>query len=294
MRSRKVHLRGTHTRKNRCYTVIYMNFSWDLIHFLVGAFFETLGFFVAALLLFFFAAGAALLFAVFDDVVEGAAAVDVAEALPAVFPLDGFDFDVLLLAFDVPPAAFFFDDVAFFFGLLALLAGFALADPFDFGLAVLAFLAPVDAFFLLAPAAGVVAGAVAVAGATVVVVDGLLVAAVVLVVAAFFAGFLVGEAERFRLLVPLDDFGLLDDGAFFVLVPPVFLLPPGVFDRLRDFVADDVLVVDFLVVDFFFVPADEPFFDGDAANLKLPLAPTPFVCFNVLFFVPARNADLRC
>jgi len=254
MRSRKVHLQGTHTRKNRCYTIIYMNFSWDLIHFLLGAFFEGLGFFVAALLRVVFAAGAALLLlvAVFDDVVEAAAVDDVAEALPAVFPLDDFDFGVLLLAFDAPPAAFFFDDVAFFFGLLALPVDFPLTDPLDFGLAVLAFLAPVGAFFLLALAAGVVAGVLAGADATFVVVDGLLVAAVVLVVAAFFVDFLVGEAERFRLLVPLDDFGLLDDGAFFVVVPPVFLLPLGVFDRLRDFVVDDFVVVDFLVVDFFF------------------------------------------
>jgi len=119
-------------------------------------------------------------------------------------------------------------------------------------------------------------------------------AAAVVVVAAFFAGaFLVGEAELFR-LVPVDDFGLLDELAFFVFVPPVFLLPLGVFDRLRGLVVDDFFVV---VVDFFFLPADEAFFGfvgADEFNLKLPLAPTPLVCFNDLFFVPARNADLRC
>ena len=139
----------------------------------------------------------------------------------------------------------------------------------------------------MALAAGVVAAAAAVVGAGV-----LAVAAAV--VAGFFAGaFFAGEAERFRLLVPVAAFGLLDDRAFLVFVPPVFLLPPGVFDRLRDV----VVAVFFVVVARFFLPAAEPFFavaDVDAANLKLPLAPTPFVCFNDSFFVPARNADFRC
>jgi len=112
-----------------------------------------------------------------------------------------------------------------------------------------------------------------------------LVGAAAFFVAVFFVvAFFVGEAERFRLPAPpLAALGLLDDRAFFVLVPAAFLLPPGVFDRLRDFFA----VVVFLPVDF----AD---FVVAAANLKLPLAPTPLVCFNDLFFVPALKADLRC
>lgn len=220
---------------------------------------------------------------------DDAAAVDGAALV--VLPVDALDFVALLLDFVDPPAAFFFGAAAFFFGLLALPADFGLA-ALDFGLAAIAFLAPVDAFFLLALAAGVVAAALA-------VVDGLLAAAVVvaavvvLAVAGFFAGaFFVGDAERFRLLVPLDDFGLLDERAFFVVAPPVFLVPLGVFDRLRDLVE----VVFFVVVDDFFLPADETFFAGavEAATLKLPLAPIPLVCFIDLFFVPARNADLRC
>jgi len=251
---------------------------------LLAAFFELLAFFVVALLRAFLAAGAALLLAAVVDDEE--AVVDGAEVAAAAFPLDDFALD-----FDAPPAAFFFGAAAFFFGLLALPADFGLADALDFGLAAgLAFLAPVDAFFLLALAAVEAVVAAAVAVGAFVVVAGLLAAAVVL--AAFFAGaFFVGEAERFRLLAPLADFVLLDDRAFFVLVPLAFLLPLGVFDRLRDLGFDDVL----LAVVFFLPAADEPFFDvDDAANLKLPLAPTPFVCFNELFFVPARNADLRC
>jgi hypothetical protein len=113
MRNRKVHLQGTHTRKNRCYTTIYIIFSWDIIHFLLVA---------------FFAAGAALLVLLvgLDD------ALGAAGAAPAVVPLDDFGFG----------AAFFFGDAAFFFGLLALAADFGLAvfdfgfAAFDFGLAI--------------------------------------------------------------------------------------------------------------------------------------------------------------
>ncbi len=145
------------------------------------------------------------------------------------------------------------------------------------------FLAPV-AFFVVALAAGV---AVAVDEAAVVGVA--VAAAVVLVVAAFFVdAFFVGEAERFRLVPPLVDFDLLDDRAFLVLVPLDFLVPLGVFDRLRDFV-----VVDFFVVPFF-LPAEEAAFFARVANLKLPLAPTPLVCFKDRFFVPARKADFKC
>jgi len=233
MRSRKLHLQGTHTRKNRCYTTIYINFSYDLFHFLAAGFFELLAFFVA-LLRAFFAAGAALL-AVLDDGFE-AVAVDVVEAA-----LVGLDFAALLL-----PAAFFFGDAAFFFGLLALPADFGLV-AFDFGLADLAFFAPVDAFFLLAVAAG--------AGAAAVVVDavaGALVAAAAVVVAGFFTAFF-GEAERFR-LVPVADFGLLDERAFFALGAP------GVADRLRDLPDEARLAVDFVRV-----PAAEPLAFDDFA-----------------------------
>ena len=115
----------------------------------------------------------------------------------------------------------------------------------------------------------------------------LVVAALLLAVAAFFvAAFLVGEAELFRLVAPPADFDLLDERAFFV--PVAFLLPPGVFDRLRDL--DEA---DFFDARFVLPAPDAAFFDA-VANLKLPLAPTPLVCFNVLFFVPARKADLRC
>jgi len=176
---------------------------------LLAAFFELLAFFAGALLRAFFAAGAAvlLLAAVLEVVVEAAGADD-DEAAPAVLPLDGLDFEALLLGFADPPAAFFFGDAAFFFGLLALPAVFGLAAALDFGLADFAFLAPVDAFFLLA-------GAVAVADGAAVVVGGLAVVAAATVAGFLADAFFVGEAERFRLLVPLADFGLLDDRAFF-------------------------------------------------------------------------------
>lgn len=127
-----------------------------------------------------------------------------------------------------------------------------------------------------------------VGGALEAVVEAVLTAAVAAVepVATFLAGaFFAGEAERFR-FVPVADLGLLDERAFVV-----FLLPPGVFDRLRG-LAD----ADFFAGDDFFLPAAEPFFatDFEAPTLKLPLAPTPLVCFMDLFFVPARKADLRC
>ena len=108
----------------------------------------------------------------------------------------------------------------------------------------------------------------------------------------FFDVFFVGDEERCRLLAPFAAFVLLDERAlvvFFVLA--AFLLPLEAFERLRPLPVDD-----FLFVDFFFLPADERFVDDDddEPNLKLPFAPTPFVCFNVLFFTPARNAALRC
>jgi len=123
--------------------------------------------------------------------------------------------------------------VQLFFGLvaLALPAAFGLAGARDLGLAraVVAFLALVAVFFGALAAVVVAVGAAA--GAALVVALAL---ALVLAGAAFFAGaFLVGDAELFRLLAPPVDFGLLDDRAFFV--PLAFLLPPGVFDRLRGF-----------------------------------------------------------
>jgi hypothetical protein len=273
MRNRKVHLQGTHTRKNRCYTTIYIIFSWDIIHFLLAGFFAVLAFFVLVLFVAFFAAGAALLVLLvgLDD------ALGAAGAAPAVVPLDDFGFG----------AAFFFGDAAFFFGLLALAADFGLAvfdfgfAAFDFGLAVVAFFAPVDAFFLAGVAAGAVVDAGAVAAGALDAVAELLVAAAAAAVEAV-AGFLldaffVGDAERFR-FVPLADFGLLDEDAFFA----------AAFFGLAE--------ADFFAGDFFFLPAADAFLAGAAAppTLKLPLAPTPFVCFKDLFFVPARKADLTC
>ena len=144
------------------------------------------------------------------------------------------------------------------------------------------FFGPVATFFLLAAAevdAGAAAGAVAGVAAL------LAAAATGFLVDAFF----VGEAERLRLLVPVADFALLvDDDAFFFFSPAAFLLPPGVFDRLRGLAA-----ADFLAAGFFFIPDAALAFTG-TGNLKLPLAPTPLVCFKDLFFVPARNADFRC
>jgi hypothetical protein len=132
MRSRKVHLQGTHTHEK--IDVIYINFPEDLFYFLLAAFFELLAFFAGAFLGAFFAAGAAVLLlgAVLEVVVEAAGADDVEAALP----LDGLDFAALLLGFADPPAAFFFGDAAFFFGLLALPADFGLAAALDFGLAI--------------------------------------------------------------------------------------------------------------------------------------------------------------
>lgn len=241
----------------------------------MAAFFGLLAFLGAAAFRTFFAAGAAALEVVADA--EDAAGAD--DEVEVAVDL-GFAALALLLL-----AAFFFGAAAFFFGLLALPADFGLAAAFDFGLAVVAFLALVDAFFLLA-----LAEAVAVAGAA--ATEALAVDATAV------AGFLaatsfVGEAERFRFVPPAAaDFGLLDDRAFFVVVPAAFLLPPGVFDRLLGF----ALAGFFADEAVFFLPAAEVFFFAGAAapNLKLPLAPTPLVCFNELFFVPARNADFRC
>jgi len=212
---------------------------------LLAAFFVPLAFFVALLRAFFAAGAAALL--VLDGAHEaGAAAVDDAGA-----GLAALDFEALPLDFDAPPAALFFGD-ARFFGLVALPAAFGLAVP-----AFLAFFAPVDAFFLLAVAAGAGAGEAAVAAGAVV---GVLVAGAA--VAGFFDAFF-GEAERFR-LVPAADFGLLDERAVFGLAPP------AAFDRLRDLVDEDFFVADV------FLPADEPlaFFIDD------------------FFFAPAREAGL--
>jgi hypothetical protein len=207
----------------------------------LGADFFT--FFGAAFFAGFFAAGAAALLLL----LAAGAAGD---------PVDGLGL-----------AAFFFGEAAFFFGLFALLADFGFAAD-DFGLAVFAFFAPVDAFFLLAAGAGADAGAVDVVAGLFVVAAAVTVAAV----AGFLFGAFVGDGERFR-LVPLADFGLLDDDAAFVFVPAAFFAG-----------------------DFFFLPAADPFFFADAAppTLNDPLAPAPFVCFKVLFFVPARKAVLRC
>lgn len=237
---------------------------------MLADFFGLFAFFVVALFRVFFAARATLL----NVVVEAAVA----------------NFDLVTLVLDLPVAAFF-AGAALFLGLFAFAADFGLADAFDLGLAAragLAFLAPVDAFFLLALAAAGVAGG---AEAAALVVGLLFVGAAT--VAVFLAdAFFAGEADRFRLVPALAAFGLLDDRACFVPLPVRFLLPPGVFDRLLG-----LALVDFFVADaFFFVPPEEAIFVAadNAASLKLPLAPTPLVCFNVLFFVPARKAALRC
>ena len=154
----------------------------------------------------------------------------------------------------------------------------------------MAFLAAGAARFLLAvEVADVDAGVAAAAGA--------LAALLVLVAgAAFLAGaFFAGDAERLRLLVV--DFAFDGDDAAFFFGATDFFAAPGVFDRLRDFEAAGFLVaVVFVVAVFaFFLPAaDERLVGAAPDNLKLPLAPTPLVCFNVLFFVPARSADFKC
>lgn len=197
------------------------------------------------------------------------AAVAVVELLLLVddeAAVDDLALELLLLDLAVPLAAFFFGEAAFFFGLLALPADFGFAADFDLEAAGLAFLAPDDALFLLGEAA---AGAedvelvVGAAAAAALVVDVL----AVVEVATFFADdFFAGDGERFRLVPPAAALGLLLDR-----------LAAGFF-------------VDLAVVDFFFAA----FFGAAAPILKLPLAPAPFVCFSDLFFVPARNADLRC
>jgi len=224
---------------------------------LLAVFFEALGFLAAVLRGFL----AALLLPVLDEVVEAGAADDeVVDAALLAVPVD--DLVVLLLDFDALPAVFFLGDAAFFFGLFAL--------PVDFGFAVVAFFAPVDAFFFVALAAELVADVPAV---VVVVVVELFVSeaeAVVEAVATFLVeAFLVGDAERFR-FVPVADFDLVDDRDF---EPVDVLLPLGAFDRLRD-----VAEADLFAGAFFFVPAAEA---GLPPTLKLPLAPAPFVCFKV-------------
>jgi len=181
-----------------------------------AAFFGLFAFFVA-LLRAFFAGFAAVAVEVFAAAVEDAPAAPV-DDLAARFVFD-------------PPADFFFGDAAFFFGLLALAlpAAFDLPDALDLGLAVravLAFLAVV-AFFL-----GVAAADVAEVDGAVAVLVVAAAATLVLAVAAFFVdAFLLPEAERLRLAAPPVDLPLLDDRAFFVLVPPDFLLPPGVLNQ---------------------------------------------------------------
>lgn len=247
------------------------------IYFLLAAgFFGLLAFLVVALLRAFLAGLAALL----DEELAAGAVALVAEAADGVTAFVDFDLELA--------AAFFFGAAAFFLGLFALLAlaAFGLAAALDFGFADLAFLAVV-AFFLVALAAGVAAtGAAGAAEALASVVT----IALVLALATFFiVTFFVADAERFRLAAPPAALLLLDDRAFLVGEPPAFLVPTGVFDRLRG-LADG----DFFAAAFFLVPAADALFAAGTANLKLPLAPTPLVCFSDLFFVPARNADLRC
>lgn len=146
----------------------------------------------------------------------------------------------------------------------------------------MAFLAAGAARFLVA--ADVDAGLVAGAGA--------LAALLVLVAGAtFLAGaFFAGDAERLRLLVV--DFAFDGDDAAFFFGATDFFAAPGVFGRLRDFDTAGFLV--FVVAVFFAPAADERLVGAAPDNLKLPLAPTPLVCFNELFFVPARSADFKC
>lgn len=233
---------------------------------LVAVFFEALdflglfAFFVVAFLVVFFSGLAALLV-----VVLAAATVD--DAPVVVVLVEGL---AAFFGFDAA-AVFFFGDAAFFVELFAFASpvAFGLADSLDFVLVVLAFLVTVALFFV-ALATEVLAGPVADAAvATVLVVD-----ALVLAVATFFVpAFLVGEGERLRLAPPVVDFDLLDERAF--VVPLGFLLPVGVFDRLRG-----VGEVDFVEVRLFRLVEVVVFFTI-VANLKLPLAPTPLVCLIV-------------
>lgn len=125
---KKICLQDTHTRKNRCYTIMYNVFVIEeLIYFLAAGFFELLtlfgllAFFGVVVLAAFFAGFAAVVVDVFAAVVDGATAAAVAVAdLVAFFAEPPFAFDF------VAPAAFFFGDAAFFFGLLALALAAAL------------------------------------------------------------------------------------------------------------------------------------------------------------------------
>lgn len=227
----------------------------------------------AALRTFFAGAAEALVEALEEGAATGAV------------PADGLAAGALLLDLD---AAFFFGDAAFFFELLAL-ADLGLAAALGFGfeaVAVLAFLAAGAARFLVTVEvvdedAGVVAA-------------GALAALLVLVAgAAFLAGaFFAGDAERLRLLVV--DFAFDGDDAVFFFGATDFFAAPGVFDRLRDVEAAGLIVFVAVVFAFFVPAADERLVGVAPDNLKLPLAPTPLVCFNVLFFVPARSADFKC
>jgi hypothetical protein len=105
---------------------------------------------------------------------------------------------------------------------------------------------------LVALAAGVAAVDGATAGTAAAVAVVAVVVGLALAVAAFFVdAFLAGEAERFRLVAPPAALGLLADDAFFVLVPPDFLLPVADFDGLADFFAVAFFEVVFLTVFFF-------------------------------------------
>lgn len=219
---------------------MFFNYSVKSIHFLAANFFEFLPFLADVVLLDFLAVLPAVLVDVLPADVDDEPAAVVAAAAVAGEPSDDL---ATFLTFDLAAlAVFFFGEAAFFFEPFALAfpVAFGFVDVFDFGLAVPAafgFLA-VDAFFL-----GVVAGATVAA-----VVSALDVAAVLLLaVAIFFAEvFLVGDGERFRFVVPLAPFDLVDDEDFFVFVPLDFLLPLDAFDLPVDFVEADFLLVFFL------------------------------------------------
>lgn len=228
---------------------------------LAAAFFGLLAFFAAAGLLRGFLVALA---AGFVDALAGAGAAEPVDgAALAVAAADfGAAFFTVVFGFglDAVPAGFFLGDAAFFFGLLAFALALVLGFAAAFGLVVFAlFVVP----FLLVLAAADAGVAVA---AAVEVTAG---------VATFLtAAFFVGDAERLRFVAPPADFALLGERAFFGLAPPAALLPAGVADRLRDFVADA-----FLGVVVFFLPADDAVFFTVSATLKLPLAPTPLTCF---------------
>lgn len=235
--------------------------------------------------------------AAFDEEAPVDAALSVDDADVDAFPALSDD-AALPLPFDADAAGFFFGEAAFFFGLFALALftfGFAAAVDFALGFAAEAEkFEEIGRFFCLFQSIDrdvpgfaffAVEAVFFFAGAEAEAVE----LEVFVAVAAFlFGAFFAGDADRLRLLVVAVVFVFAfpaaaedDEDFFFFSVELDFFVPLGVFDRLRGLAVEDFFAAVVVAVVFFLFPDEDDFALDFAANLKLPLAPTPLVCFNV-------------